>query len=226
MKKVLMILTSHSSLINTNSKTGVWLGEFTDPYYKLIDAGHEVTLASLKGGEPPIDPTSALTENITEANRRYQEDEILKQKFQSTQKISAMQASDFDAVFIPGGHGPLFDLAEDEETGRIIIDFYNSGKPVVAVCHGSAAFIAAENHQNGFLSGKNITCFANTEEKLVGKTDQVPYLLEDKLKSFGAKIDNALIPFNSNVKMEGNLITGQNPLSAGPAATELIKMLA
>lgn len=220
-----MLLTSHNSLINTDSKTGVWLGEFTDPYYEFTDAGYEVTLASVKGGEPPIDPTSALTENITSANRRYQDDEVLQHQFKSTKIISQMLAKDFDAVFIPGGHGPLFDLAESTEAGKLIIDFYNSDKPVSAVCHGSAAFIAAENHQNGFLKDKTITCFANTEEKLVGKTDQVPYLLEDKLSSLGAKIDNAIIPFNSNVKVDGNLITGQNPLSAGPAAKELVKML-
>lgn len=226
MKKILMVLTSHSSLINTDSKTGVWLSEFTDPYYELKDAGFDVALASIKGGEPPIDPTSALTENITEANRKYQEDEVLKNKFKNTKKISDFKSADFDAIFIPGGHGPLFDLAQNSDTGKLIIDFYNEKKPVVAVCHGSAAFIAAENYQNGFLKDKKITCFSNTEEKLVGKTDQVPYLLEDKLESFGAKIDNAIIPFNSNVKTDGNLITGQNPLSAGPAAEELVKMLA
>lgn len=220
-----MILTSHSSLINTDSKTGVWLSELTDPYYELKEAGFEITLASLKGGEPPIDPTSALTENITEANRKYQNDEVLQHQFKNTKKISEVQASDFDTLFIPGGHGPLFDLAEDKDTGKLIIDFYNAGKYVTAVCHGSAAFIAAENYQSGFLKDKNITCFSNIEEKLVGKTNQVPYLLEDKLESLGAKIDNAIIPFNSNVKVDGHLITGQNPLSAGPAAKELIKIL-
>lgn len=220
-----MILTSHSGLLNTDSKTGVWLGEFTDPYYELQDAGYEITLASVKGGEPPIDPTSALTENITEANRRYQDDEVLKQLFKTTNKIKDMNAADYDALFIPGGHGPIFDLAEDSEAGKIILDMYNAGKPVAAVCHGSAAFIAAADQQSDFLQGKTITCFGNTEEKLVGKTDQVPYLLEDKLKSLGAIVDNAIIPFNSNVKIDGNMITGQNPLSAGPAAKELIKML-
>ncbi|MBC7556691.1 MAG: type 1 glutamine amidotransferase domain-containing protein, partial [Chryseobacterium sp.] len=201
------------------------LSEFTEPYYDLKDAGYDVTLASVKGGEPPIDPTSALTENITSANRRYQDDEVLQNEFKNTKKISEEQSSDYEALFIPGGHGPVFDLAEDKDTGRLIIDFYNSGKYVTAVCHGSAAFIAAENHQNGFLKDKKITCFSNTEEKLVGKTNQIPYLLEDKLESLGAKIDNAIIPFNSNVKVDGHLITGQNPLSAGPAAKELIKML-
>ncbi|MBC7556054.1 MAG: type 1 glutamine amidotransferase domain-containing protein, partial [Chryseobacterium sp.] len=119
-----MILTSHSSLINTESKTGVWLSEFTEPYYDLKDAGYDVTLASVKGGEPPIDPTSALTENITSANRRYQDDERLKNEFKNTKKISEEQSSDYEALFIPGGHGPVFDLAEDKDTGRLIIDFY------------------------------------------------------------------------------------------------------
>lgn len=220
-----MILTSHSSLLNTESKTGVWLSEFTDPYYDLKDAGYEITLASGKGGEPPIDPTSALTENTTEANRRYQDDEVLQHQFKTTKKIGEVQATDYDSLFIPGGHGPVFDLAEDKNTGKLIIDFYNAEKYVTAVCHGSAAFIAAENYQNGFLKDKNVTCFSNVEEKLVGKTEQVPYLLEDKLESLGAKIDNSIIPFNSNVKVDGHLITGQNPLSAGPAAKELIKLL-
>lgn len=220
-----MVLTSHSELDNTEDKTGVWIGEFTDPYYEFLDARFDVTLASTKGGEPPIDPTSALTENITASNRRYQDDEIAQSAFKNTGKIEEFKAEDFDAIFFPGGHGPIWDLANSESCGKLILDFYNSEKPVAAVCHGSAAFVAAENNQPGFLKNKTVTCFSNTEEKMVGKTNNVPYLLEEKLESFGAKIDNAIIPFNSNVKVDGNLITGQNPLSAGPTAETLIKIL-
>ena len=225
MKKILMVLTSHSALDNTDDKTGVWIGEFTDPYYEFLDAGYEITLASTKGGKPPIDPTSALTENITSSNRRFQDDEAVQSAFANTKKIEEIKAEDFDAVFFPGGHGPLWDLAKSDSCGKLTMDFYNTQKPVAAVCHGGAAFVAAENNQPGFLKDKYITCFSNTEEKLVFKTNNVPYLLEDKLESFGAKIDNALIPFVSNVKIDGHLITGQNPLSAGPTAEALIKML-
>lgn len=225
MKKILMVLTSHSELDNTEDKTGVWIGEFTDPYYEFLDAGFDIALASTKGGEPPIDPFSALTENITASNRRFQDDEIAKTAFANTNKLEDINADDFDAVFFPGGHGPLWDLAKSKNCGELILKFKNADKPIAAVCHGSAAFIAAEVCEPGFLKGKTVTCFSNTEEKLVGKTDNVPYLLEDKLNGLGAIIDNAIIPFNSNVKVDGRLITGQNPLSAGPTADALIKML-
>lgn len=225
MKKILMVLTSHSELLNTDAKTGVWIGEFTDPYYEFLDAGYAITLASTQGGKPPIDPTSALTESITASNRRFQDDETAQNAFATTHKIEEVSADNFDAVFFPGGHGPLWDLASSASCGQLIIDFYKANKPVAAVCHGSAAFVAADEIQKGFLQGKTVTCFSNTEEKLVAKTDQVPYLLQDKLEALGAKIDNAIIPFNSNVKVDGLLITGQNPLSAGPTAEALIKML-
>lgn len=220
-----MILTSHADLDNTDEKTGVWLGEFTDPYYEFIDEGYEVTLASPKGGEPPLDPTSLLTENITGSNRRYQKDEQLQNAFKNTIKLSEIEAADFDALFFPGGHGPIWDLATDEKCGQLILDFYNSGKYVAAVCHGPAALLSAANIDADFLSGKKVSCFSNTEEKLVNKVDKMPYLLEDRMKELGAEIDNALVPFASKVVKDGLLITGQNPLSAGPAAKELIDNL-
>ena len=225
MKKILMVLTSHSELDNTDDKTGLWIGEFTDPYYKFLDAGYHITLASTKGGKPPVDPMSQMTENITASNRRFQDDAVAKSAFDATKRIEEVRAEDFDAVFFPGGHGPLWDLAKSESCGELTLDFYNTQKPVAAVCHGGAAFVAAENYQPGFLKDKKVTCFSNTEEKLVFKTNNIPYLLEDKLENFGAKIDNALIPFASNVKIDGHLITGQNPMSAGPTAEALIKML-
>lgn len=225
MKKILMILTSHEQMENTDSKTGLWLGEFTDPYYEFIDAGYQVTLASPRGGRPPVDPMSQLTENVTGANRRFQDDEIAKTAFERTNVLSTIKAADYDAVFFPGGHGPLWDLANDEHCGRLILDFYNTGKPVAAVCHGPAALIKAEELQAGFLQGKRISAFTDTEEMMVGRKDNVPYLLETKLKELGADLHSALVPFMSHVEIDGLLITGQNPLSAGPAAQSLIKTL-
>src|SRR5690606_13829540 len=173
MKKVLMVLTSHSEMENTDAKTGVWLGEFTDPYYELIDHGYEVTLASPTGGEPPVDPMSKLTENITASNRRFNDDSEAKNAFASTLRLDAINPADYDAVFFPGGHGPLWDLASDETCGRIVLDFYNSGRPVAAVCHGPAAFIKAAELQPGLLAGKRVTAFTNTEERMVMKIDNI-----------------------------------------------------
>lgn len=224
-KHMLMVLTSHAEMEHTDSKTGIWLGEFTDPYYEFIDAGYRVTLASPKGGKPPVDPMSELTENITGANRRFQDDEVAKADFDQTYELAIIEASDFDAVFYPGGHGPIWDLATDEHSGRLILDFYNSGKPVAAVCHGPAALIKAEELQPGFLDGKNISAFTNTEETMVGRAEYMPYKLETRLKELGANLYSSLIPFTSHVEIDGLLITGQNPLSAGPAAKALIKVL-
>nr|WP_084407005.1 type 1 glutamine amidotransferase domain-containing protein [Pedobacter panaciterrae] len=220
-----MVLTSHWQMEGTDSKTGVWLGEFTDPYYEFIDAGYRVTLASPLGGRPPVDPMSELTENITGANRRFQDDEIAKTAFERTNVMSLMKAADYDAIFYPGGHGPIWDLAADASSGRLILDFYHADKPVGAVCHGPAALIKAAELEPGFLLGKNISAFTNTEEALVGRGDNIPYKLETRLSDLGARLHSALIPFTSHVETDGLLITGQNPLSAGPTAKALIKVL-
>ena len=224
-KRILMVLTSHWQMEDTDSKTGVWLGEFTDPYYEFIDAGYRVTLASPLGGRPPVDPMSELTENITGANRRFQDDEIAKTAFERTNVMSLMKAGDYDAIFYPGGHGPIWDLATDASSGRLILDFYHSDKPVGAVCHGPAAFIKAAELEPGFLRGKNLSAFTNTEEALVGRGGNVPYKLETRLKDLGARLHSAVIPFTSHVEIDGLLITGQNPLSAGPTAKAVIKVL-
>ncbi len=224
-KRILMVLTSHWQMEGTDSKTGVWLGEFTDPYYEFIDAGYRVTLASPLGGRPPVDPMSELTENITGANRRFQDDEIAKTAFERTNVMSLMKAADYDAIFYPGGHGPIWDLAADASSGRLILDFYHADKPVGAVCHGPAALIKAAELEPGFLLGKNISAFTNTEEALVGRGDNIPYKLETRLSDLGARLHSALIPFTSHVETDGLLITGQNPLSAGPTAKALIKVL-
>jgi putative intracellular protease/amidase len=223
--KILMILTSHESMENTNSKTGVWLGEFTDPYYEFVDKGYDVVLASPKGGEPPVDPLSKLTENITASNRRFQDDETAQHKFRNTLKLDLLNVDEFDAVFFPGGHGPIWDLATSETSGKIILDFLAAHKPVAAVCHGPAALIKAAELQPGLLSGKRITGFTNTEEAMALRHDNVPYKLETRLKELGADFHSAMVPYTSHTEEDGLLITGQNPLSAGPTAKLLIKRL-
>ena len=225
MRKILMVLTSHSAMENTDSKTGVWLGEFTDPYYEFIDAGYTVTLASPKGGRPPVDPMSELTENITASNRRFQDDEHAKTAFSQTSVLDQVSHTDYDAVFYPGGHGPIWDLAVDNNSGLLILDFLDSGKPVAAVCHGPAALISAERQRPGFLKDKTISAFSNTEETMVGRSGNVPYQLQTRLEELGAEVKTALLPFLSHVETDGLLITGQNPLSAGPTAKALIEAL-
>ncbi len=225
MKKILIILTSHSEMVNTDSKTGVWLGEFTDPYYEFIDKGYTVTLASPKGGKPPVDPRSELTENITSSNRRFKKDEAAQRDFEFTQKLSDLSADDFDAVFFPGGHGPMGDLATDEDTARLVVEFFNQDKPIAAICHGPAALLTAATEAPELLQGKEVTAFSNTEEKMVGLRDNIPFSLEDRLKTLGARYSSATIPFTSRVKVSGKLVTGQNPASAEKAAKELIKLL-
>lgn len=220
-----MILTSHEELENTDTKTGLWIGEFTDPYYEFIDKGYDVTLASPKGGRPPIDPMSALTENITGSNRRFQDDETAKNALNTTHRLEEISAADYDAVFYPGGHGPIFDLASNELSGKLILDFLESGKPVAAVCHGPAALLKAAEIDPSILKGKRVTGFSNTEEKLALRANNIPYQLEDRLKELCGNYHTALLPFASHVETDGLLITGQNPLSAGPTAEALIKHL-
>lgn len=225
MKNILMVLTSHSAMENTDSKTGVWLGEFTDPYYEFVDAGYQVTLASPKGGRPPVDPMSELTENITASNRRFQDDEAANSAFSHTTPLNQISHEQFDAVFYPGGHGPIWDLAKDNDSGILILNFLDAGKPVGAVCHGPAALLSAENQRPGFLKGKVISAFSDTEETMVGRSGNVPYQLQSRLEELGAEVKTALVPFLSHVERDGLLVTGQNPLSAGPAAKALIEVL-
>ncbi len=225
MKKILMILTSHEDMENTDSKTGVWLGEFTDPYYEFIDKGYEVTLASPQGGTPPIDPMSKLTENITASNRRYDKDEAAQKAFENTLALEKITASDFDGLFIPGGHGPLWDLASNDNCGRLILDFLGQEKPVASVCHGVAGLIKAAELRPGLLKDKRITGFSNAEETLVMRSDNVPYKLETRLKELGADYHSSTIPFTSHLEEDGLLITGQNPMAAGPTAKALVKAL-
>lgn len=220
-----MVLTSYSDLINTDSKTGVWLGEFTDPYYEFIDNGYEVILASPQGGKPPIDPRSQLTENITSSNRRFQKDKKAQKDFEFTLKLKEVNTEDYEAVFFPGGHGPMGDLATDETTAQLVVDFYRQQKPIGAICHGPAALITAAIEEPEILIDKEVTAFSNAEETLVGLRNNIPFSLEDRLKTLGAKYSSSTIPFTSKVKISGKLVTGQNPASAEKAAKELIKLL-
>jgi len=223
--KVLIVLTSHSDLGNTGHKTGFWIEEFAAPYYVLADAGIQVTIVSPKGGQPPIDPKSALPESQTAATRRFDNDAALKEKLAHTLKLTDVKAEDYDAVFYPGGHGPLWDLANDTNSIALIEKFYNEKKPVAFVCHAPGALIKTRL-PNGepLVKGKDVTGFSDSEEEAVQLTKIVPFLLEDELKKLGANYSKGA-DWGSYVKVDGLLITGQNPGSSEEAANELIKML-
>lgn len=224
MTKVLMILTSHKDIEGAKD-TGAWLGEFTDPYFDFIDQGYNVVLASPLGGEPPIDPRSLLTENITASNRRFNDDTMAQTAFKNTIKLKEVNTEEFNAAFFPGGHGPMWDLAQDEDCARIVTEFWEQEKPIAAVCHGPAGLLKAAERKPEILKGKRVTAFSNLEEKAVLLYDHLPFKLEDRLKELGASYQSATIPFTSRVEIDGLLITGQNPASASPAAQALIRSL-
>ena len=223
--KVLFVLTSHSDLGNTGQKTGFWIEEFAAPYYVMADAGVEVAIASPKGGQPPIDPKSDSSENQTPATKRFHADEALKAKLSESLKLSEVQEGDYDAVFYPGGHGPLWDLAEDKISISLIESFDRHNKPVAFVCHAPAALVHVKA-ANGepLVKGKEVTGFSNTEEEAVQLTDVVPFLLEDELKNLGATYSKEA-DWSSYVKKDGLLITGQNPGSSEEAAKLLLETL-
>lgn len=223
--KVLIVLTSHSELANTGKKTGFWMEEFAAPYYVLKDAGAEITLASPKGGQPPVDPKSTEPQNHTPATTRYDADESLKKQLANTKKLSEVKADDFDAVFFPGGHGPLWDLSNDPHSIKLIQDFWSAGKPIAAVCHAPAALLnVKDDNGDPLVKGKSVTGFSNTEEEAVQLSKIVPFLLEDELKKRGAKYSKKL-DWDSYVLKDGALITGQNPASSEEAAKELLTVL-
>ena len=223
--KILFVLTSHDQLGNTGEKTGFWIEEFASPYYYLVDKGVEVTLASPKGGQPPIDPTSDKPENQTESTKRFKTDKDLQEKLSKTHKLSEVSSEDYDAVFYPGGHGPLWDLAESETSAKLIESFYNSNKPVSFVCHAPAALKHVKNSDGEpLVKGKKVTGFTNTEEALVKLTDVVPFLVEDMLKENGG-IYSKKGDFEENALEDGLLITGQNPASSEKVAEILFNKL-
>ena len=225
MSKVLMVLTSHDRLGNTGDKTGFWLEEFAAPYYVLKDAGLEVTLASPKGGQPPLDPRSDDPKSETEAMRRFKSDPEAKAALADTVKLSNVSPDEYDAVFYPGGHGPLWDLSEDRDSIALIERIYAAGKPVAAVCHGPAAFRRAHSPDGTpLVRGKSVTGFSNTEEAAVGLTDVVPFSVEDMLKQNGGEYSKAE-NWQPYAVTAGNLVTGQNPASSEATARALVGLL-
>lgn len=223
--KILFVLTSHDQLGNTGEKTGFWIEEFASPYYYLVDKGVDVILASPNGGQPPIDPTSDKPENQTESTIRFKADKELQEKLSKTHKLSEVSSDDYDAVFYPGGHGPLWDLAESETSAKLIESFYNSDKPVSFVCHAPAALKHVKNTDGEpLVKGKKVTGFTNTEEELVKLTDVVPFLVEDMLKENGG-IYSKKGDFEEYAIEDGLLITGQNPASSEKVAEMLFAKL-
>ena len=220
-----MVLTSHSELGNTGKKTGFWIEEFAAPYYIFLDAGASITIATPKGGQPPIDPSSDTPENQTPAVIRFKADKSLQKILSESQVLSTVSAVDYDAVFYPGGHGPLWDLTNDADSINLIGDFWSSKKPVVAVCHAPAVLLHAKDDAGNLLvKGKNVTGFTNSEEAAVELTEVVPFLLENELKNKGG-IYSKKDDWASYVVQDGMLITGQNPASSEAAAKALIKVL-
>jgi putative intracellular protease/amidase len=223
--KILMVLTSHDQLGNTGHKTGFWLEEFAAPYYAFKDAGAEIVLASPKGGQPPLDPRSDEPDSQTDATRRFRADAASTQALAATLKLADAAKGEYDAVFYPGGHGPLWDLAEDKDSIALVECTYAAGKPLGAVCHAPAVF----RHTRGtdgqpLVKGKPVTGFSNSEEEAIGLTKIVPFLVEDMLKANGghySKKDN----WQSYAITDGNLVTGQNPASSVAVAEAVLGLL-
>ena len=223
--KILIVLTSHSKLGNTDGKTGFWIEEFATPYYLFKEAGATITLASPKGGQPPIDPKSDAPENQTEASKRYKKDTELLSLMANTKVLSEIRSEDFDAIFYPGGHGPLWDLTNDIYSIKLIEDFWEENKPVATVCHSPSVLLKAKDIDgNLIISGRNVTGYSNEEEEAVGLVDAVPFLLENMLMEKGGLYSKKK-PWESYVIKDGLLISGQNPQSSEAVAEELILLL-
>lgn len=223
---ILMVLTSHAELGDTGKQTGFWLEEFAAPYYALKDAGANITLVSPQGGQPPLDPKSDAPDAQTDATRRFKSDAGAQAVLASTGKLAEVKAEDFDAVFYPGGHGPLWDLAEDKASIALIEAMAAAGKPLALVCHAPGVL----RHVKGadgqpLVKGKRVTGFANTEEDAVGLSEVVPFLVEDMLKQHGGQYARGA-DWASYVLTDGKLVTGQNPASSEEAAQALLKLLA
>ncbi len=221
---ILMVLTSHDELGDTGKKTGFWLEEFAAPYYAFLDAGVNVTLASPAGGQPPLDPSSDTEDAQTKDTKRFKEDSDAQKHLANTKKLADMKVEDFDSVFYPGGHGPLWDLAVDKDSINLIETFVKQDKPVAFVCHSPAALKNVKIDGEYLVKGKTVTGFTNTEEEAVGLTDVVPFLVEDALIANGGNYEKAA-DWESFVVEDGLLITGQNPASSEEAAKRLIAKL-
>jgi putative intracellular protease/amidase len=224
-KKILMVLTSHDQLGDTGKKTGFWLEEFAAPYYVFKDAGAEITLASPKGGQPPLDPKSDQPDAQTDATKRFRADAAATAALASTHKLATVKAESFDAVFYPGGHGPLWDLAQSKDSIALIESAIAAGKPVGAVCHAPAVLRDVKGPDGSpLVKGKKVTGFTNTEEEAVGLTKVVPFLVEDMLKEKGGTYSKSG-DWQSHVLTDGLLVTGQNPQSSEAGAKALLALL-
>ncbi|AVJ27879.1 type 1 glutamine amidotransferase domain-containing protein [Achromobacter spanius] len=222
---ILIVLTSHDTLGNTGRKTGFWLEEFAAPYYAFLDAGAKITLASPLGGQPPLDPKSDDPDAQTDDTRRFQKDTDAQRVLASTRRLAEVQASDYDAVFYPGGHGPLWDLAEDAKSVALIETMLAAGKPVSAVCHAPGVLRHAKTADGKpLVQGRQVTGFSNAEEAAVQLTDVVPFLVEDELKQLGGLYSSGP-DWQSHVVSDGLLITGQNPGSSVGVAKALLERL-
>ncbi len=224
MKKVLFVLTSHDKLGNTGEKTGFWTEEFAAPYYELADQGVQIEIATPLGGQPPIDPKSADPASATADTKRFDADTALLNKLKNTKKLSEVNEADYDAVFYPGGHGPLWDLATDKNSKALIEAFYNHNKPVAFVCHAPGVLKEVKVDGEYLVKGKKVTGFSNTEEAAVGLTNVVPFLLEEVLQAHGATYSKAA-DWQPYAVEDGLLITGQNPASSKLVAEKLFQQL-
>lgn len=221
---ILMVLTSHDRLGDTGKKTGFWLEEFAAPYYAFLDAGVNLTLASPAGGQPPLDPSSDTPDAQTEFTERFKNDSDAQARLADTKKLADVNAEDFDSVFYPGGHGPLWDLAVDKNSIELIETFIKQDKPVAFVCHSPAALKNVKIDGEYLVKGKTLTGFSNSEEEGVGLVDVVPFLLEDAIKANGGNYEKGA-DWESYVVEDGLLITGQNPASSEDTAKRLLKIL-
>ncbi|WP_426777737.1 type 1 glutamine amidotransferase domain-containing protein [Lusitaniella coriacea] len=220
-----MVLTSHEQMGQTGKKTGFWLEEFAAPYYAFIDADAEVTLASIKGGQPPIDPKSNDEESQTETTRRFMADSNSKQKLQQTLPIDRVKEEDYDAIFLPGGHGTMWDFPDNPILVSLIETFDRKGKVVAAVCHAPAALVSAKDTTgNPLVANRKVTGFTDSEERAVQLEEVVPFLLETRLRELGATFVGGA-DFQPLVCQSGTLITGQNPASSAPAAEMVLQTL-
>ncbi len=225
MKNILFVLTSNDEMGNSGKKTGFWVEEFAAPYYKLTDAGYNVTLASPKGGQPPIDPNSATEDAATEATKRFDKDNETQEILANTKKLEEVDQKNFDAVFYPGGHGLLWDLVESKTSKKLIESFLENNKPISFVCHAPAILKNIEDTDgNALVKGRNVTGFTNGEEKAVQLTDVVPFLIEDMMKEKGANYSK-IGDWQPYALEDGLLITGQNPASSSKVADLLMKRL-
>jgi putative intracellular protease/amidase len=225
MRKVLIVLPSYDQLGNTGKQTGFWLEEFTSPYYEFIDNGYDVAIASPKGGKPPVDPMSRQKENQTESTQRFEKDKAAQGTLENTMVLSQVSASDYDTLFLPGGHGPMWDLSADKNLKKLAEEFYSDKKIISTVCHGPAGLLQATDQDgNSILKDKKITGFTNNEESIVGLTKVVPFSLENRMKELGGKFEKGQ-DFKPFVVSDGQLITGQNPKSSILAAEKMVEIL-